>query len=230
MNNQRLLRIGAWSGLAWLMLFGTGWFNLAHFLPPLAPTMPAIEVAQLFQEHHARLMLASLFMMCSTWPLLPFSALLLLVTRKIEDGVGMLTLMIGFSCLTYMVMNFFFSFSFAMAAYRPERSPELVQYATDYGNLLFMGGLPMFMAIWVVGAYAVLVASPRVNPVLPRWFGYLNLWAALLTLPELLVFFFRTGPFAWDGLLGFWIPAVVAVAYFVLTPVAMLRAVRTHFA
>jgi hypothetical protein len=229
MNDKTLERVGAWSGLAYMVLFGIGWLNLAQFVPPIAPTESAVEVAKLFQERHVRLMLASVFIMCATWALVPLSALLVLVIRKIEGSVGMLTLMLAFSCATFQVMNFFMSFSFALAAFRPERAPELVQYATDSGFLLFLGGLPMFLGVWVVSAYAILVASPRENPIMPRWFGYLNLWATLLTLPELLVFFFKAGPFAWDGLLGWWIPAVVGVGYFALTPVVLLPVVRKHF-
>ncbi len=229
MSKQTLERAGAWCGLVYLLLFGLGWLNLAHFVPPIAPTESALEVARQFQERHVQLMLASVIIMCATWALVPFSALLVLVIRKIEGSAGMLTMMIAFSLVTFMVMNFFTAFSFAMAAFRPERAPELVQYATDFGFLLFLGGLPMFLGVWVVSGYAILVASPRENSIMPRWFGYLSLWAALLTLPELLVFFFKTGPFAWDGLLGWWIPAAVAVVYFLATPWVLVPVVRKHF-
>ncbi len=230
MNNRLLERVGAWGGLAYLVVFGTGWLNLAHFMPPIAPAASAADVAALFQDRHVPLMLASVIMMCSTWALVPYSALLALIFRKIEGGVGMLTLMMAFTLVSFQVLNFYMGLSFAIAAFRPERTPELILLATDSGFLQVLGGIPMFLGIWSLSAYAILVASPRQNPILPRWFGYVNLWAAIALLPELLVFFFKTGPFAWNGLLGFWIPTLATVVYCVLTPVAFVPVVRKHFA
>lgn len=229
MSNRTLERAAAWCGLVYLMLFGMGWLILARFMPPIAPTESAVEVARQFQERHVSLMLASVFMMCSTWPLVAVSALMVLITRKIEGGVGMLTLMMGFTLATYLVMNFYTPFSFSLAAFRPDRAPELVQYASDYGFLQFMGGIPMFVGVWALSAYGILVVSPRENPIVPRWFGYFNMWATILYLPELLVFFFKTGPFAWDGLVGFWIPAIIFIVYFLLTPLILVPIVRKHF-
>lgn len=229
MNNKLLERVGAWGAAAYIASFGGAWLFMACFLPPISPARSALEMAKLFGERNAILMLASVLMICSTWALVPFGALLTLVMRKIEGSVGMLTLMMGITAVTFVVLNFYMGLSFALAAFRPERAPELILYATDSAFLQVLGGIPMFMGIWSLCAYAVLAASPRKNPILPRWFGYLNLWAALSLLPELLVFFFKTGPFAWDGLFGFWIPAVATIGYSLTTPFVFVPMVRKHF-
>ncbi len=229
MSNRLLEKVGAWGALAYISTFGNAWFLLANFLPPTSPAVSAVEVAKLFQDNSTILMVASLIMMCSNWALLPFGALLTLIIRKIEGSFGMLTLMMGFTCVTFLVLNFYMGLSFAMAVFRPDRTAELVQFATDTAFLQVLGGIPMFIGIWSLAAYAILVVSPRDNPILPRWFGYLNLWAALSLLPELLVFFFKTGPFAWDGLFGFWIPAVATVGYCLVSPLVFLPAVKKHF-
>ncbi|WP_445187309.1 hypothetical protein ACTXG6_09070 [Pseudonocardia sp. Cha107L01] len=41
----------------------------------------------------------------------------------------------------------------------------------------------------------------------PRWTAYFNVWAAVLFLPGGLAYFFRTGPFAWNGVFAFWVAA-----------------------
>ncbi|HSW15109.1 MAG TPA: hypothetical protein VLI06_19835 [Solimonas sp.] len=229
MNNRFLERAGAWSALAYIIVFGGAWFNIAGFLPPISPTESAVAVAEQFRERNFPLMLASLLMMCSNWALLLFAALLTLIIRKIEGCVGMLTLMMGFTFATFLVLNFYMGLSFALAAFRPDRAPELIQFATDSAFLQVLGGIPMFVGVWSLAAYAILVVSPRENPIMPRWFGYLNLWAAISLLPELLVFFFKTGPFAWDGLLGFWIPAAATVGYCFVSPLVFVPVVRKHF-
>ncbi|MGL5442076.1 MAG: hypothetical protein ACRDDJ_06380, partial [[Mycobacterium] stephanolepidis] len=48
---------------------------------------------------------------------------------------------------------------------------------------------------------------------LPRWSAYLLLWCGLLFAGSALIIFFKDGPFAYDGLVGLYIP-VVATAIF----------------
>lgn len=228
MNNSALEVIGAWCGLAYVLFFGLGWLLLAHFLPPISPNLNATEVVLIFQERRLPLMLASVIMMLSTLLLMPISAVTLLLVQKIEQRTGVLTLMLGFSLTLALVLNFYTPFSWASAAFRPERTPELIQLMSDIGFLQFMGGIPMFIMSWAVIAYAVLVVSSRDKPILPRWFGYFCLWTTVLYIPELLIFFFKTGPFAWDGIVGFWIPAFLFSVYYTATAFAFVPAVKKH--
>lgn len=229
MHNRLLERASAWCGLAYLVVFGIGWLAIAHFMPPIPPAAGPEAVAHQFHERHGWLMLASVIMMFSTFILFPVFSLLVMIARKIEGSAGMVTIMLVLTAATSLVFNFYVPFSFAMAAFRPDRDPSIVQYASDYGFLQFMGGIPMFLLVWMLSAYAILVLSPRRDPLVPRWFGYLNLWCAILYLPELLVFFFHTGPFAWNGVVGFWIPAVLFFIYFATTPVILVPVVRKMF-
>ncbi|CAH38131.1 MULTISPECIES: hypothetical protein [Burkholderia] len=228
-NTYRLERASAWSGLVFLLIFGLGWLVLARFFPPISPDAAAAGVAAIYRARRLSLMLASVLMMSSIVFLMPVSALFVLLIQKIERRVGILTLMMGFTLTTNLVVTFYTALSFSLAAFRAQRSPELVQFANDLGFLQFMGGISMFVMAWFVSAYAILVESPRENPVLPRWVGYVSLWMGLLYLPELLIYFFRTGPFAWDGIVGFWIPAALFVVYFLFSPVVLVPAVRRHF-
>jgi hypothetical protein len=48
----------------------------------------------------------------------------------------------------------------------------------------------------------------------PRWFCFVSIWVAVLVLPGGLAVFFKSGPFAWNGLFAFWIPVCVFTVYF----------------
>ncbi|MCQ4121358.1 hypothetical protein [Rhodococcus tibetensis] len=221
-----LYRALAWTPLIYLVVFGIGWLIFGHFFPPFSPADSAQEIADQFMERRVPILFGSVLIMVATMILMPMSALLVMIIRKIEGQTGVLTLIMAFTTTTYMVMNFFVPFGFALATFRPDRNPELVQFAGDFAFMQFMGGIPMFWMFWVVAAIASFISSRTPDPVFPRWFGYFNVWCALLYIPELLIFFFKTGPFAWDGVVGFWIPAVVFIAWFVVTAFVCRNVVR----
>ena len=66
-------------------------------------------------------------------------------------------------------------------------------------------------------------SPPRLTP--PRGAGYLNVWTVLLFLPGPMCVFFKTGPFAWDGLFAWWIPFVVFMAWMVIMLVLVRRSI-----
>jgi len=41
-----------------------------------------------------------------------------------------------------------------------------------------------------------------------------------------MIIFFKTGPFAWTGIIGFWIPAAVFGVWYIVMTVYLLRAIR----
>ena len=58
------------------------------------------------------------------------------------------------------------------------------------------------------------------------WAGVgLYLWTAFLFIPGGLVTFFKAGPFAWNGLLAFWVAAAVFGSWFIVMSVVVRRAV-----
>lgn len=229
-HDRNLLNIGAWSGLAYIGLFGLGWLVLDHFVPPIAPSDSAAEVAARYADNHVVFMVGAVAMMVSSVMMLPLGALLVLLLQKIEGGVGMLSLMMGFSAVTTLVLTFYTGLAFDAAAFRSDRPDAIVQVLNDLGFLGFMGGTPMFLSMFGVLAYAILVTQPRVGiEVFPRWVGYVNLLIVICYLPEVLVFIFHTGPFAWNGIVGFWIPAVLLIGCMVASPVVLRPAVRRAF-
>ena len=74
-------------------------------------------------------------------------------------------------------------------------------------------------------AFAILT-DPRRRPLFPRWLGHLNVWATIVYTPAIVLQFFKHGPFAWNGLFVFWLPAVVFGIQFGANTVWLLKAVR----
>jgi hypothetical protein len=63
------------------------------------------------------------------------------------------------------------------------------------------------------------------EPLFPRWLGFLNLWVALAYVPGSLLAFFKSGPFAWNGIFAFWLAGTVFTVWFIGMTVTLLRAV-----
>jgi hypothetical protein len=68
------------------------------------------------------------------------------------------------------------------------------------------------------------------DPVFPRWVAYLNIWVAVGFLPGALLTYFKTGIVAWDGLLAFWLAAVLFFSWILVLFWATLRAVNREAA
>ncbi|HMB60720.1 MAG TPA: hypothetical protein VKN35_12475 [Xanthomonadales bacterium] len=60
------------------------------------------------------------------------------------------------------------------------------------------------------------LADDSEEPTFPRLSGYFNLWAFVLSVPTQFIFFFKSSPFAWGGILAFWMPLTVFMAWFII--------------
>ena len=78
-------------------------------------------------------------------------------------------------------------------------------------------------AAWFTLIATTLFSDKSETPLYPRWVAYLNLWCGLLGAPGGLIVFFKSGPFAYDGLIGFYIPFGVFTLWIVVMTVQMLK-------
>jgi hypothetical protein len=58
--------------------------------------------------------------------------------------------------------------------------------------------------------------------------AYLNIWVAVVFIPTGIITFFKTGPFTYGGLLGFYIPLAVFAVWLIAMPCALIRAIRAE--
>lgn len=217
-------KIGAWGGPFCAVFLGAG-LLIAGFVPPPAPTLSAAEIALLYQTKataiRAGMILALVGFAGYTALVGAISAQLRRLQgpsrmpQYLQTGAG------SIGILTVM----FPAMIFAVAAFRPERDPALTQLLNDAGWLIIIPAFPTFVAQF--GAIAAGIFQDRsAAPVFPRWIAYFNLWIGLLFLPGALSYFFRTGPFAWNGLIAFWLAASAFFAWLIVMSVALLSAIR----
>jgi hypothetical protein len=118
---------------------------------------------------------------------------------------------------------------YLVAAFRPDRSPELIMLLNDMAWITFIAPVGMLVAQNLLLAVAVFFDNGP-KPVFPRWVGHYALATAIVMAPAAGAAIFRTGPLAWDGLVSFWLrngafALFVIVMFFVLRVVLHRQAV-----
>ena len=111
-----------------------------------------------------------------------------------------------------------------LAAFRPERKPELTQLLNDFAWITFTTVVPFLIAQSVILALAIYF-DDQSQPVFNRWVAHFNLLIAAALVPAAFVGLALTGPLAWDGALSFWLKNIAIAVWIVVTGVVLGQAV-----
>jgi hypothetical protein len=116
------------------------------------------------------------------------------------------------------------------AAFRPARSPELIELLNDMAWMIFIAPVGAFVAMNLLLGLAVYFDDGP-NPVFPRWVGHYSVATALAMAPAVGAAVFTSGPLAWNGAISFWLrngafTLFVVVMFFVLRNVLHRQAVQ----
>lgn len=218
-------RVCVWCGAVLIVLF-TGGFLIAGFLPPPSPDSTAEQIKAIYVDHEARIHTGMLLCLLGSAFIIPWVVVISVQLKRIEGGTTGPLAWIQLTAGALGVLIFLFpDMVWQTAAFRAAQRPaEVTQALHDVGTLPFVG-TPLLGVLQNVAIACAILQDRRSKPVFPRWVGYFNIWAALLFLPALVVVYFKTGPFAWDGLFAWWIPLTAFGAWFAVMIVMLLRAI-----
>lgn len=200
-----------------------GW--LMGFIPPPSPALPADELARIFIERKVGIRIGTLiqcvcYTFWSTWAIS-----IAFYMRRMERGVPVLTYAsianIGGGYVFFLLMPI----TWAALAFRPEElDPHFLQVMNDLVWFIFILSWPPF-ALFMVFIAVAIFRDYNVPTIFPRWVGFFNLWTAVLIIPAGLIEFFKTGPFAYDGLISFWFVFAVFFGWMLVMSAVTLRAI-----
>jgi hypothetical protein len=196
----------AWAGPAFMISFCIGIWFIAGYVPPVAPAATADQIAAFYQANPERIRIGLLLTMFSATLWIPWAAALSAQMKRMCHSVLSDTqLGCGIATSVFVILPVEV---WLAASFRPDRDPALLLFFNDFAFIMFVGLVaPAYVQITSLGI-AVLLDVSKI-PIFPRWTGYFNIWAALMTLPGGMCVFFKDGPFAWNGLLAFWLPLSV---------------------
>jgi hypothetical protein len=223
--NRKSQLTGAWCGPLFMLMLTIGWVLLGGYFPPHSPTATGIEMTSFYQSNPIRIRLGLLFSMWGTAALLPFSAVIAAQMVRIEGTFPVWSYtQLAAGAGTVLTLAFPFLF-WAVAAFRPDRGADLILLLDDLAWIPFAAMTVPFLMIPICVAIVGFMDTSE-HPVFPRWACYFNLWADFLILPGGLAIFFKTGPFAWNGLFGIYIPLITFGIWFGVMTFLLTRAIN----
>lgn len=224
-SNIRAQLICAWCVVPFVLSFFVG-LIIAQFLMPVAPSLSANEIATLYQTHTNAIRIGILMCFAGCVPFILWGGALIGQSRRIEGASPALAYTQIASLAIAVMIVLVPAIFFFVAAYRPERFPEITQMLNDLGWTMFVVSFPPFMA-WPIALAVGILGDDSQHPVFPRWAAYFNIYVSLVYIPPSLLIFFKSGPFAWNGLFSWYIPVgdffIWAIVMTVLTVTAIKR-------
>ncbi|HWP65956.1 MAG TPA: hypothetical protein VNO26_08600 [Candidatus Limnocylindria bacterium] len=209
-------------GVVWLAAF----LLFPGFVRPMSPTMSAEEVAAFYRdpENLPRIRYSMIVFNWFAVGLIPILALIVLQIRRMAHRTPIFSYAI-IACAAggptiFLMANLFW----LTAAFRPERDPQHIQLFNDLAWVTFSSQVGFLVAQSVILALAIYLDRQQ-RPVFPRWVAHFNLVVAVLMLPAAFVGLAMEGPFAWDGLLSFWVRNAAIGLWIVVMGVVLARAI-----
>jgi hypothetical protein len=222
---QRIWRLAIWCWPAAVVGAGAAFAFGAGFVPPPSPALSAPELAGVFDADRTGIRVGVLVAMFATALMLPFFAVVSAEIKKIEGRLGLLA-PVQFGGAIALVMIFqVIGLAWLTASYRPEADPDVIRALNDYCWFAWSSFIATYSIQYLCMATAGFM-DIRERPIWPRWAAYLNVWVAITGAGGVLAVFFKTGPFAWNGVIGYWIPVIVFVVGMSVTCGLMLRRAR----
>lgn len=205
------LRICLWLTLVFGVLLAIAFALFPGFFPPLSPALPANEVADFYRQNTGSIRASMIAFNILGVALIPFFMLIVELMKRMANSAAF-----AYSYLSAAVSGATLfalaNLAWLIAAFRPDRDPQLIQLLNDFAWLAFVTPVGMIMAQNLCLALGIYL-DDRKEPVFPRWIGHFNIATALLMAPSAFAIMFKTGPLAWDGLLAFWLRIGTFVLY-----------------
>ena len=224
--NKNTQLLCAHSGIAFALLLGLGIFGIAGWMPLVDPAWDAATLSQMFQDNQTRIRIGATVMAMGSVFWWSFAAAIAMQMKRIEGAVHPLSYVQMAASSGGIIALLIPAYLWLALAYRPEAtSPETLQLINDFAWLTFIGMFPPGVLQGVALGICIL-SDKSTTPIYPRWMAYVSFWAAAGFLPTALLPFFHGGPFAWNGVIGFWIPATAFFGWIVLAWWTTVRAIK----
>jgi hypothetical protein len=218
-------RVIFWTLPALAVLWIAAFFVFPGFVPPMSPKASAAQVAAFYSQHTARVRYS---MILFNWFCVALIPILMLIVERMR-GMAHRTPVLRYCVIGVAAaapIAFLTSTVFwLIAAFRPDRAPEVTQLCNDLAWITFACGVPFLVALCLFLAVAISF-DRQDQPVFPRWVGRFNVVIAVALVPAGFAGLTLSGAFAWNGFLSFWVRNAAVTVWILVMGVTLGRALE----
>ena len=209
-----------WTLPAVALIWISAFFLFPGFLHPMSPTMSAQEVAGFYRDEAARIRYSMILFNWFGVGLVPVVALLALQVRRMAHRTPILSYSLiacaGGPPALFLIANMFW----LLGAFRPDRAPELTMLFNDLAWITFSVMVSYLIAQCLLLALAI-YWDRNDTPVFRPWVAHFNVATAVALMPAAFTALALDGPFAWDGLLSFWLKNIAIATWIIVMGVVL---------
>jgi len=221
------LKIGLWCNWIFVALTAIGWLGIAHFWAPARADLGLDATKVWFTETHqwGTIIGCSLFYIAAGI-LTPGSIAMGIMLAKVEGRWPLWSITMAMCGVFISLIVFFNACAWIVSAYRDDSDASVIQAFSDWAWFAFLLGW-IYLAIEMFATAVVELMDHRPEPMVPRWLTWLTIAGGATLIFAAGPAFFKSGPFAYHGLLAFYLPVVIWGAYITLTTWYMLRELKS---
>lgn len=216
------LRICFWVVPIFYSLFGLIFVPLTRAMPPPRPDVTADQMVNFVHQHALTIQIGFALLMVVIGFVGVVNGLLAYEIKRMSVSPAFAYAYLGSLAVGTLPGCLMAAISFLAAAFRPDRDPQIVALLYDLTFLSFVGSLGCFSVGYLVFAIAILLDR---NEIFPKWLAYISIWQIVTEILAAPVFIFRSGPFAWNGSISFWMGTAIFGFWQVCVIVLLKKAV-----
>lgn len=218
----------------WISLWMTPFFGaillgafvaFPGFWPPMSPQLGAQEVAAFYAENTAMIRFSMItFNLCAIM-LVPFFMTIVIQMKRMATPSPVFAYSYLAAVATGATLFAIADIFWLVAAFRPDRNPELTLLLNDLAWLIFIAPVGMLVVQNLSLAMGIYFDA-RPQPVFPRWVAHLAILTAAAMTPAVCSVIFTSGPLAWNGFISFWCRLGAFAFFLVVMFFALRRAIK----
>ncbi|KAI1455094.1 membrane protein [Annulohypoxylon moriforme] len=199
--------------------------GISGFLPPISPSLDAAQTAQHYRDHETGIRAGAALMIIASLFYVPYTMVVSAQMQRIPNLHPIVMSVQSAAGVTSMFSLTISGLLLAINAYRLDRPVEITQLLNDMFWFVWAMTWPTFIVQFTTLASAVIV-DRRPKPLFPKPLAMLAIFVSVIVMPgNLSVHCFKTGPLAWNGAMGFWIPAVSWAVLVTTELVCLIRSI-----
>lgn len=200
---------GAWSAPIFTVLTVVGFLVAAHFYDPAAAHLDPSQLAAFYAERALAVEIGMSLFCLATAFLTIFCVQLGIMLWRLEGRSPLMAVTQVLGGFGVVLLIFISCCLWIGAAYRADvAEPDVTVALNDAAWFGFLIGWVM-LSLQMAATAAITLRAPEGEALVPRWVSWASVVGAVLLVTANGCAVTKTGPFAWDGVLGYYLPMAI---------------------